>query len=106
MFSYLIVSLVQFDLVRQVISSIENVFLAKNFVGQSTDKTWTCKYSVCPSSVWLDRALTYIVLLLGFLGQCTDRPCTWTDIGQRFDRVWTKIGFPVQGLSKVCLTTL
>ena len=69
------------------------------------DITWKCKYNVCTSSIWLDRALTYIVLLLGFVGQCTDRPCTWTDIGQKLDRAWTKIGFPVQCLSNVCLTT-
>ena len=32
-----------------------------------------------------------------------DRP--WTDPGQTLDRDWTKFGFRVQWLSKVCLTT-
>ena len=34
-----------------------------------------------------------------------DRLCTWTDIGQWLDRQWTSIGFPVQCVCKVCLTT-
>ena len=38
-------------------------------------------------------------------GQGMDRPCTQTDFWQTSDKDWTEIGFCVQCLSKVCLTT-
>ena len=51
----------------------------------------------------MDKALTYIVLLLDRVwtdlvpGQTLDRP--WTDPGQRLDKVWISCPVVVQGLS-------
>ena len=47
---------------------------------------------------WFDGDCTLV-------GQRMDIPCTWTVIGQNYDRHWTGIGFAVQSPSNVCLTT-